>query len=313
MSLAQHSKKDRVGIIGLGAMGSAMARAMLLGGERVLGYDIQDDARTRFSESGGLLTRTPEELVRSAPIVLTCLPNSAAWVDVAETRLLPHAQNGQVFIDTGTTLPMQIRRVAQLMARKGAVLLDAPVSGGVAEAERGELWVFCGGDIDAFKRVRVVLERFGSKEHVRHCGASGSGQVMKGVEQLAQGLTAAALMEALAYGFNSGVRIELMHDILGGDGGLRSLIGRLCEQVEKNAADALGIGWGNYKLFLEEASKRQFSLPAAKALHLFLRNADKPIAENGLPAPSFWREMTQKGGMGSRKAGQAPKRKGGDG
>lgn len=308
MSLAQHSKKDRVGVVGLGAMGGPLARKLLISGQRVLGYDIDADARTRFMESGGLLTRTPEELVRSTAVVFTCLPDTATFVDVAETRLLPHARSGQLFVDVGTVAPLQTRRVARLFARKGAALVDAPVSGVIPGKQDGAVHLFCGGDIDAFKRVLPLLESLGGKDHVKYCGGSGCGQAVEGVSRLAAGLVNAALIEALSYGINSDIRPEVLRGLLGGDNGWRGMLADMCVNIEKGEADRIGVKWAQYRTFLEEARDRGFSLPISKSLHFFLRNAEKTIDEDNRKAPSLWRELTRKDGIGALMATNKQKR-----
>ncbi len=289
-------------------MGSPLARKLLIAGQRVLGYDIDADARTRFMESGGLLTRTPEELVRSTATVFTCLPDTATFIDVAETRLLPHARSGQMFVDVGTVTPLQTRRVARLFARKGAALVDAPVSG-VITGEREEApRIFCGGDIDAFKRVLPLLEILGGKDHVKYCGGSGCGQAVDGVGRLATGLVNAALIEALSYGINSDIRPDVLRDMLGGDEGWRGMLTDICVGIERGEADRIGVKWRQYRAFLEEARDRGFSLPISKSLHFFLRNAEKSINEDNRTAPSLWRELTRKDGIGAIMAANKQKR-----
>ncbi len=292
MALNQHSTKDRIGFIGLGAMGGPMARSLLIGGQRVVGYDLDVEARTRFMESGGTLARTPEELVRATTVVFTSLPDSATFADVAETRLLPHSHNGQVFVDTGTVVPAQIRRLARMFARRGAVLLDAPVSGGPDGAEAGTLRLFVGGDLDTFNRVKPLLQIVGDKEHVSFCGPSGSGQVVKGVNQLAMGLVNAALLESVAYGVNAGITPDTLRELVGGEDGWRKMLADICTKVEKSEAEGVGIKVGQYAMFLLEAREKGFDLPICKGLLSYLAKAEPVIREANRMSPSFWRELT---------------------
>jgi len=302
VTLSQLSKKERLGFIGLGGLGCLVARNLLIAGERVVGFDTSAEARTRFSESGGSLLRTPEELVRGCPLVFTCLPDSPTFVDVAETRLVPHAHAHQIFINVGIATPRETRRFARRFARKGASLLDAPVAGSMEMAECGRLRIFVGGELDAFERVRPLLEIIGDSEHITYCGSSGNGQIVKGVDQLAHNLVNAALLEAVSYGVNAGIRAEVLHETIGGSEGWRAFFSDLCEQVEKGNAKRIDINPQQYPLFLDEAREKQFTLPITRALHLFLRNVDKAACDANGGITPLWRELTNKLGVGAAMA-----------
>ncbi len=301
MALSQLSKKERIGFIGLEGTGGLMARSMLIAGERVIGFDTHEEAKTKFSESGGLLTRTHEELVRVCPVVFANLADPATFVDVAETRLVPHAHARQVFVHTGTATPRETRRFAKRFARKGATLLDAPV---VYDDEEncGGVRIFVGGEPAAFERIRPLLEIVGNAEHIKYCGASGSGQVVMGVERLAQDLVQAALLECLAYGVNAGVRMGILRESVGGADGWRAMLSELCEGIDQESSPPLDAGVEHYPLFLDEARDKQFSLPITRALHMFLRNADKTVHTANGESPSLWRELTHALGMGHTMA-----------
>jgi len=300
VATAQYSTKERIGVIGLGAMGGPIARNLLISGQRVIGYDIDEKRRNAFLESGGTATRTMEELVRSAAVVFTALPDPETYIDVTETRLVPHAQKGQTFVDVGTVGPRQVRRFARMFARKGAALLDAPVSGGPGGAEAGALRVFVGGDPDTYKKVRPLLEVIGGKDHIAYCGQSGAGQAVKGVSQLAMGLTNAALLEAIAYGMNGGLKVETIREALGGNEGWRKMLVELCEKVAKNEGDGVGIKWGQYVMFLEEAAEKGIPMPLATSLHHFLRSSEMIVPEGNRKTPSLWHELTA--GAAARRA-----------
>ena len=273
-------------------MGGPMARNLLIAGQRVLGYDIQEPPRTRFMESGGTLARTPEELVRATSMVFTCLTDSATFVDVAETRLLPHSHHGQVFIDLGSVVPSQTRRLARAFARKGAVLMDAPVSGCPQGAEKGSVRMFVGGDLDTYNKIKSLLGILGDEKRIAFCGASGSGQVVQGVAQLTTGLLNAALLESLAYGINAGITPETLRELVGGGDGWRGQVSELCKKIEKNEAEDIGIKFGDYIMCLTEAREKGFDLPICRGLLTYLAKADAVIREGNRMSPSLWRELT---------------------
>ena len=120
---------------------------------------------------------------------MTSLPSSDAFVRLAADILLPQARV-QVFIDFGTPTPPEFRRLAAAFVQQGAYLVDAPVSGGPSGAKQGTLYVFVGGDAAVVEQCRPLLEVVGDPAKTTYCGASGAGQVVKGVNQLMMGLRA---------------------------------------------------------------------------------------------------------------------------
>ena len=111
-------------------------------------------------------------------------------------------------------------------AAKKAAYLDAPVTGGTGGAAKGKMRIFIGGKDDAKIKVHPILEALAEEKGVINCGPSGMGQVVKGVNQLAMGLTNAALMEAASFGSRFGLSHELMEQCVGG-----RVVGVNCFQV----------------------------------------------------------------------------------
>src|SRR2546427_4673571 len=129
---------DRVGVVGLGIMGSAISASLIGAGFSVRGYDVLARRRSELSRAGGRPARSARELAKQAPIVITSLPSSAALLEVAAVLARAHCP-GQIVIET-STLPIAMKEHARkLLAVKGITLLDCPLSGTGAQARIKDL------------------------------------------------------------------------------------------------------------------------------------------------------------------------------
>lgn len=280
-----------VGLIGLGGMGGPMARNLVRAGYTLHGFD-RDAARLAAAvDAGAIAAPDGAAVVARAALVLTSLPSSEAWVQMAEETLLPGARHGQIFIDLGTVTPPETRRLAAAFAARGAALLDAPVSGGPGGAERADLTMFVGGDWQIAERFRPLLEVLGGPSKITYCGESGAGQVAKGVNQLAMGLAAAAYLEAVAFGVRAGLDPRIVGAAVGGDEGWRGQVREVAERAASGRAEEIGVKFRELPYFLREAVERGFSLPLTDALYRFLEEGERVVIDDHRPAPSFWYEL----------------------
>ena len=150
---------DRVGIVGLGIMGSAMSASLIGAGFSVRGYDVLARRRSEFSRGGGQPARSVRDLAQRAPIVITSLPSSAALLEVA-ADVASAKRPGQIVIET-STLPIEIKEQARkLLAVKDITLLDCPLSGTGAQARVKDLAVYASGQRVAYRRCIPVFEGF---------------------------------------------------------------------------------------------------------------------------------------------------------
>ena len=187
----------RLGFIGLGAMGAPMARNLAAAGFELAVFDV-DERRTRaVAEDFGARAAGSASDVASGVDALVIMVADGAQ---AEAALLGDdgalaALPAQAAVVLSSTVGPQ---AVAALAAEGRPLLDAPVSGGVARAETGDLLVMAGGPVELFERLRPVLDAVGST--VVHCGERpGDGQAVKLVNQLLCGVHIAAAAEALAY------------------------------------------------------------------------------------------------------------------
>ena len=172
-----------VAFLGLGAIGAPMARHLARPGFTLALWN-----RTRATAervAAGLpdvrVAATPADAAREADVVITCLPTSReveALLDGGD-GLLAGMRAGAVLADCTSGDPVTSRRIAACLAALGIGFVDAPVSGGVVGAEKGQLTVMVGGDAGTLERVRPALACFGA--NIVHCGAVGAGDAVKAV------------------------------------------------------------------------------------------------------------------------------------
>ncbi len=157
--------------------------------------------------AGATRASSPADVARQARTIVTMLPDGpdVAQVLEGESGVFSALQPDSVIIDMSTIAPGTARRLAGNARERGASMLDAPVSGGEIGAIDGTLSIMVGGDPAALARVRPVLEAMGNPERIIHIGDSGAGQICKACNQLVIGGTLAAVGEAFALAYKTGV------------------------------------------------------------------------------------------------------------
>ena len=297
MMKSQHATQlPTLGFVGLGNMGSRMARNLLNAGYPLIGYDSVSEKRDALVTAGALAANNAADVAKQSDIVLTSLRSSDVFVDIAENAFLPHARNGHIFIDMGTTEASATRRLAAAFAEKGAPLIDAPVSGGPHGAETGTLRIFVGGEEAAVEKCRQLLEILGEPHYVVYCGPSGAGQIVKGVNQVAMGLGAAAFMEAMAYGVRAGIEPAAIRQAIGMGDGWRGQFDGIAKQILDGKGNTLVVKYPELPYFLVEAAAAGFEMPLTQALYEFCQKGDYEMLDNmNRASRSFWHELTKQG------------------
>ena len=220
----------KVGTIGLGGMGGPIAECILRAGHEVTVADLRPERVAILAAAGATAAATPAEVAAASDIVIASLPSNAASEEVAlgPDGALAGAKQGDVFIDTSTISPGVIRRIAEAAAEKGVGVLDAPVSGGIAQRREGRLTVMVGGDAAVVERARPALEAFGS--NVFHVGGLGAGATVKLVNNLMMACNAAAALECTLLGVKAGLDPCVVREVVGvSTGGSRifdNIVGR---------------------------------------------------------------------------------------
>jgi 2-hydroxy-3-oxopropionate reductase len=211
---------ERVGFIGLGVMGRPMAKHVAGGGYELVVYNRSRGPVDDLVAAGATAAENPADVARAATVIITMLPDTPD-VDAVLTGpggVLEGLRPGSVVIDMSSISPVETRRLAGLVAARGGMLLDAPVSGGEVGAVNGTLSIMVGGNGAALDRVRPVLERMGNPERIVHVGPdAGAGQVCKICNQIAIGGALAGVSEAFAVARKAGVDpAQVRQALLGG-------------------------------------------------------------------------------------------------
>jgi 3-hydroxyisobutyrate dehydrogenase-like beta-hydroxyacid dehydrogenase len=209
------TNKPVVGFIGLGVMGEPMCRNIRVrGGYRVIAFDLDPAPLQKVAVHGVEVAEGVGALVRASDIVFASLPSGRVLEHLARTEggLLASIRPGQIFVDLGTSPVTLTRELAAAFSERGARYLDAPVARTRQAAEAGTLSVMVGGDVATFETVKPVMAFFASE--ITHCGALGSGQVTKILNNMVLFQTVAALSEAYAIAQKSGVDAGLLFETL---------------------------------------------------------------------------------------------------
>src|SRR5215212_1104523 len=205
---------DTVGFIGLGIMGKPMAENLI-----EAGYDLVVYNRTREKAEeldAATVADSPKEVAEKSDIIITMLPDSPQVEEIlgGEEGVLEGIKDGALIVDMSTISPVVTEELSEKAQKKGASMLDAPVSGGDVGAIEGTLAIMVGGNEEDFERARELFEVMG--KNVTHVGPSGTGQVVKAANQIVVALTIEAVSEALVLGSKGGVAPEKILDVLGG-------------------------------------------------------------------------------------------------
>lgn len=261
------SEQMRVGVVGLGKMGKPMTRNLLAAGFDVTVHNRSSAAVEQLVEAGAVDGGDPKTIATVCDVVITSLPDPGAVraVYLGNDGLVAHARSGQIFIDTSTVDPGLSRELNERLSTTGAAFLDAPVSGGVAGAEAGNLTIMVGGDGDAFERATPVLNAIGQRLH--HVGPSGAGTVIKLANQLLVGINMAAVAEAMVLGVKAGADPDKMLEVLSTSfGGSKMLDRGVPLIVERNFAGGTPVDLIRKDLGLIADLAEELGVPLATGL-----------------------------------------------
>jgi 3-hydroxyisobutyrate dehydrogenase len=208
---------DHIGFVGLGKMGGAMCRRLLAGGVRVVGFDGSPAALDSLATTAGFtVASTIAEVGARSDVVILMLPDSDA-VDTVTEQLLSTLPPGAYVLDMSSSIPARTRALAQRCAVEQVVLVDAPVSGGVAGATSGTLTIMVGGPPSAVAALRPVLDRLGGR--VEHVGDSGAGHAVKALNNLMSAAHLSVTSEALLAARRFGLDLEVVLKVVNGSSG----------------------------------------------------------------------------------------------
>jgi 3-hydroxyisobutyrate dehydrogenase-like beta-hydroxyacid dehydrogenase len=266
----------RIAFLGMGVMGAPMARHLAKAGHQVVVYNRNAaKALAWVALNGNQAAPTPAEAAADAEIVALCVGNDD---DVREVVLglngaLSGMSAGSVLIDHTTASAGLARELSAACAEHGVGFIDAPVSGGQAGAENGQLTVMCGcDDVEVFERAKPVMEAY-AKSCV-HLGPAGSGQLTKMVNQIC----IAGLLQGLAEGVNfarhAGLDVDQVVDVIG-KGAAQSW--QMDNRARTMAADEFEFGFAvewmrkDLGIVLDEADRNGARLPVTALVDQFYK------------------------------------------
>jgi 3-hydroxyisobutyrate dehydrogenase len=204
-----------IAFIGLGVMGYPMAGYLAKAGHQVTVYNrTAEKARQWEAEYGGATATTPAQAADGADFVFCCVGNDddLRSVTVDENGAFGAVKPGAVFIDHTTTSAKVARELHEVAQRMGFSFVDAPVSGGQAGAENGQLTVMIGGDEDAVERAAPLIDCYARMQ--ARLGDSGSGQLAKMVNQICIAGLVQGLAEALHFADHAGLDAQAVVDVI---------------------------------------------------------------------------------------------------
>ncbi len=205
-----------IGFIGLGIMGSPMAKNLLKAGYPMVAYDIRPEPLAEAVAAGAAEGQSAKDVAERSEVVITMLPDSpdVQAAALGSDGIIEGVKPGAILVDMSSIAPRISQEISARLAEKGAAMLDAPVSGGEPKAIEGTLAIMVGGPQEVFDQVKDVLAVMGSS--VLRVGEIGSGNIAKLANQIIVALNIAAVSEALVLATKAGVNPEAVFQAIRG-------------------------------------------------------------------------------------------------
>ena len=195
----------QIGFVGLGIMGRPMALNLKQAGHVLWVYGRRAATMKPLVDAGATACASPKDMAANADVVFICVSDTpdVEQVILGSDGLIHGVRPGSVVVDMSTISPAATRRFAEELKKRGADMLDAPVSGGEVGAINATLSIMVGGKPATFARVKPFFEAMG--KNIVHVGDHGAGQVAKACNQVVAAVTIEAVAEALTFARRSGV------------------------------------------------------------------------------------------------------------
>ena len=266
-----------IGFVGLGHMGGSMAARFLAAGYTVYGEDRSREHADDLVDDGLRWCATPGEVAQSADVLFTSLPNDGILQEVASAPagILAGLTPGKAWVDVSTVSPRVSRDLAGRVRERGAVMLDAPVSGSVPQVRSGTLTIMVGGEAESYRRVEPLLREIGTPTHV---GDNGQGLVLKLAINISLAVQMLAFAEGLLLADREGVDREIALEVM-----KQSPIGSpmlktrapLILDLPEDAWFDIGLMHKDIRLALATAGEVDVSLPSAGVADAVLSRAEE--------------------------------------
>ena len=267
-----------VAFIGLGSMGLGMAKNLLKHGHKVTGVDPSSTARDAFKAAGGTLAESPAAAAKTADVVVIAVVNDKQVETVlfGDNGAASGLRQGGLVMQCATVPAAFARSLPERLAKSGHELLDAPMSGGRARAETGELTFMASGSPKAFAAAESILAATSAKVF-RLGDAPGIGSLVKTVNQLLAGVHIATAAEAIALAAKAGADTRAVYDVISASAGNSWMFGNRVPHMlddDYSPLSAVEIFVKDLGLVLNTGHELRLPLPMAAAAHqLFLAAA----------------------------------------
>jgi 3-hydroxyisobutyrate dehydrogenase-like beta-hydroxyacid dehydrogenase len=260
----------RVGIVGVGLLGSAVAARLLARGFEVTGHDTRREALTALAPSGLAAAASPAEAASAADAVFTILPTPGVveQVYLGPAGLLESAPPAAVLLQMSTISPGLAARLGEAARARSMPFLDTPISGHSAMVARGHSTIFVGGDAAIADRCRPVFDAIASR--TVHVGAVGTASVAKLAANLLGGINVIALAEALVLGARAGLPPAALLEVLRQSpvsSGMLETRGPLMVSHQFDPFIRLDLFMKDFRLMLAEGERLGVPLPLTSVAH----------------------------------------------
>ncbi|WP_299304391.1 NAD(P)-dependent oxidoreductase [uncultured Litoreibacter sp.] len=269
----------KVSFLGLGVMGYPMAGHLVKAGHEVTVYNrTTAKAEAWASEHGGAFARTPREAAEGAEFVMACVGNDddLRSVCLGDDGALAGMAAGTVFVDHTTVSAKVTRELYAASDVKQVSFVDAPVSGGQAGAENGQLGVMCGGDEGAYARAEPIIDAYAKA--CKRLGESGAGQLTKMVNQICIAGLVQGLSEGLHFAEKAGLDGKAVVEVISqGAAGSWQMSNRYETMVDGQFNHGFAVDWMRKDLgiCLDTADENGASLPVTALVDQFYKDVQK--------------------------------------
>ena len=268
---------QKVGLIGLGAMGLGMAKSLRRGGYNVHACDVRREAADAFAKDGGVACGSPAELAAACEVVFSVVVNAEQTEavlfgkDGAAAAMKP----GSVFAMCSTVPPAFAMSLEARLERMGLLFLDAPISGGAARAASGEMTMMSAGKPAVYAKCEAMLNAVAAKVY-KLGDRAGNGSKVKIINQLLAGVHIAAAAEAMALGIREGVAPEDLYEVITHSAGNSWMFENRMAHVlsgDYTPLSAVDIFVKDLGLVLDTARASKFPLPLSATAHQMFMQA----------------------------------------
>ena len=277
----------KAGVIGLGDMGSGLAKNLMANGFETSGFDLSEARMAQFTDMGGVVCTGAGEVGRHADIVFVMVMNGgqAKTVILGEDGLAANMDQGGIIILTATIKPSEAREIGAALQATGIRLIDSPVSGGFPGAQGGTLTMMAAAPDELMAAAKPAMEAVSGTIH--HVGkTAGEGQVMKACLQSIIGSIFSATFEAAALAAKAGVSGEALYKVVSTSGAGCGITSGALENIidRKFEGTGSGIGTMHKDLTISLAMAEELGVPlftASTAMQIFHQGKTKyPHGDN---------------------------------